>query len=59
MAKAFGCARVVFNDGLAARRTAFEAGLPYIPDSELSKRLTEVKKTPEREWLTEVSSVVL
>ncbi|MGX1808275.1 RNA-guided endonuclease InsQ/TnpB family protein [Nocardia sp. NPDC055321] len=59
LAKAFGCARVVFNDGLAARRTAFEAGLPYIPDSELSKRLTEVKKTPEREWLTEVSSVVL
>ena len=59
LAKAFGCARVVFNDGLAARRTAFEGKLPYIPDGELSKRLTEAKKVPGREWLTEVSSVVL
>ncbi|MFI9505099.1 RNA-guided endonuclease InsQ/TnpB family protein [Nocardia sp. NPDC052566] len=59
LARAFGCARVVFNDGLAARKTAFEQGLPPIPDAELSKRLTLVKKTPERAWLSEVSSVVL
>ena len=59
LGRAFGCARVVFNDGLAARRAAFEAGEPYLPDAELSKRLTELKKTPERAWLTEVSSVVL
>jgi putative transposase len=59
LARAFGCARVVFNDGLAARRAAFEAGEPYLPDAELSKRLTELKKTPERAWLAEVSSVVL
>jgi putative transposase len=59
LVRAFGCARVVFNDGLAARRAAFEAGEPYLPDAELSKRLTELKKTPERAWLTEVSSVVL
>src|SRR6185437_2787758 len=59
LVRAFGCARVVFNDGLAARRAAFEAGEPYLPDAELSKRLTESKKTPERAWLTEVSSVVL
>jgi putative transposase len=59
LARAFGCARVVFNDGLAARRAAFEAGESYLPDAELSKRLTELKKTPERAWLTEVSSVVL
>ncbi|MFI7670053.1 helix-turn-helix domain-containing protein [Nocardia sp. NPDC049526] len=26
LAKAFGCARVVFNDALRARREAFEAG---------------------------------
>jgi IS605 OrfB family transposase len=59
LGRAFGCARVVFNDGLAARRAAFEAGEPYLPDAELSRRLTELKKTPERAWLTEVSSVVL
>ncbi|MGW0073029.1 helix-turn-helix domain-containing protein, partial [Streptosporangium sandarakinum] len=27
-ARAFGCARVVFNDGLRARQAAREAGLP-------------------------------
>jgi putative transposase len=34
-ARAFGCARVVFNDGLAARQEAHEAGQPYITDAEL------------------------
>ncbi|MFG1753485.1 RNA-guided endonuclease TnpB family protein [Streptosporangium sandarakinum] len=29
LARAFGCARVVFNDGLRARTEAREAGLPY------------------------------
>ena len=59
LARAFGCARVVFNDALAARRDAYEAGLPYLTDAELSARLTAAKKTPERVWLGEVSSVVL
>jgi IS605 OrfB family transposase len=59
LARAFGCARVVFNDALAARKAAFDAGEPYIADAELSARLTAVKKTPERAWLAEVSSVVL
>ena len=59
LARAFGCARVVFNDALAARQTAREAGERHIPDAELSRRLTEAKKTPERAWLAEVSSVVL
>ena len=60
LAKAFGCARVVFNDGLRLRQDAHAAGLPYIPDGELSKRvITEAKKTPERAWLGEVSAVVL
>jgi len=44
--KAFGCARVVFNDGLAARQQAHAAGLPYITDAQLSARLTAVKATP-------------
>ncbi len=59
LARAFGCARVVFNDALAARKAALEAGEPYIPDAELSARLTVGKKTPELAWLAEVSSVVL
>lgn len=39
LAKAFGCARVVFNDGLRARQTAREQGLPYVSDGELSKQV--------------------
>ncbi|MER6572900.1 RNA-guided endonuclease TnpB family protein [Streptomyces sp. NPDC001093] len=60
LAQAFGCARVVFNDGLRARRDAHEEGRPYPKTGELSKQLiTEAKKTPGRAWLGEVSSVVL
>jgi putative transposase len=33
LAKAFGCARVVYNDALAERRRAYQAGEP-ISDSE-------------------------
>jgi len=49
----------VFNDGLSARQTAHEAGLPYVTDAELSARLTKAKATPERAWLGGVSAVVL
>jgi putative transposase len=59
LARAFGCARVVFNDGLRARQEAYAAGLPYLTDRELSAWLTTAKTTPERAWLGEVSSVVL
>ncbi|GAA3747293.1 RNA-guided endonuclease TnpB family protein [Plantactinospora mayteni] len=60
LARAFGCARVVFNDGLRARQEAREQGLPYVSDVELSKRvITQAKLTPERAWLGEVSAVVL
>jgi putative transposase len=59
LAKAFGCARVVYNDALAARQAAYEAGEPYISDAQSSVRLTAAKATPERVWLAEVSSVVL
>lgn len=56
---AFGCARVVFNDALAARQAGFEAGEPYITDAAMSARLTESKAVPERAWLHKVSAVVL
>ncbi|MEU8396145.1 transposase [Nonomuraea sp. NPDC048892] len=60
LARAFGCARTVFNDGLRMRREARENGLRYISDGDLSKQvITQAKKTPERAWLGEVSAVVL
>ena len=59
LSRAFGCARVVFNDALAARRAAHEAGLPYLTDAAMSAALTQAKQTPERAWLGEVSAVVL
>ncbi len=59
LARAFGCARVVFNDGLRLREEAHQAGLPYVTDADLSARLAAVKATPERAWLAQVSAVVL
>lgn len=59
LARAFGCARVVFNDALSVREDARVAGLPFVTSAELGKRLTETKKTEERAWLGEVSAVIL
>jgi putative transposase len=60
LARAFGCARVVFNDGLRAREQAYYAGLPYLSDTKVMRQvITEAKKTDERAWLAEVSAVVL
>ncbi|MEU6779861.1 RNA-guided endonuclease TnpB family protein [Nonomuraea angiospora] len=60
LARAFGCARVVFNDALRLRTDARAAGLPYLSDADLSKRvITQSKQTPERAWLGEVSAVIL
>ncbi|MFE9888313.1 RNA-guided endonuclease InsQ/TnpB family protein [Streptomyces scopuliridis] len=60
LARAFGCARIVFNDALRARKDAHEQGLPYPKIGDLSKQvITEAKKTPQRAWLAEVSAVPL
>ena len=40
LAKAFGCARVVYNDGLRLREDAYQAGLPFIPDADLMRLVT-------------------
>ena len=50
LARAFGCVRVVINDGLRARQDAHAAGLPYLTDAQLSARLTAAKAAPERAW---------
>lgn len=50
----------MFNDAIAVRRDAYEAGEKAPSASELSRKLiTEAKNTPERPWLAEVSSVIL
>ncbi|WP_079659099.1 RNA-guided endonuclease InsQ/TnpB family protein [Streptomyces sp. 3214.6] len=60
LARAFGCARVVFNDAVRAREDAHAARQPYPSTAALSRQLvTRAKNTPERSWLGEVSSVVL
>ena len=58
LAKAFGSARVVWNDALWLYKQAFKQ------QKELPKNIskivtTDAKKTPERHWLKEVSSVIL
>jgi putative transposase len=59
LARAFGCARVVYNDALAERQRAYQAG-ERISDTEVQRRVvTQAKRTPERAWLTEVASVAL
>lgn len=60
LARAFGCARVVFNDAVRARRDAHAAGEKYPTFAVLSKTLiTQAKAREERAWLAEVSQVVL
>ncbi|WP_129311260.1 RNA-guided endonuclease TnpB family protein [Streptomyces sp. L2] len=60
LAKAFGCARVVFNDAVRAREDARKTGQPFPKIGELSARLiTQAKRTAARCWLGEVSAVVL
>jgi len=60
LAKAFGCARVVYNDGLAARKAARAAGMPFPKTGDLMKTLiTNAKQTSDRNWLGDVSNVVL
>ncbi|MFJ9584501.1 RNA-guided endonuclease InsQ/TnpB family protein [Streptomyces acidicola] len=60
LARAFGCARVVYNDAIAARERARAAGETFHTATVLSKTLiTEAKKTRERRWLGDVSAVVL
>ncbi|MFF3889376.1 RNA-guided endonuclease InsQ/TnpB family protein [Streptomyces sp. NPDC001914] len=56
LARTFGCARVVYNDALAARKAAYRADGSRVATGVLAKRvITEAKKTPERAWLAEVS----
>ncbi|WP_260618415.1 transposase [Streptomyces sp. WAC07149] len=60
LAQAFGCARVVWNDCLRARKEAHRDGLPYASSAQLSRELiTQAKQTPERSWLGNAPAVAL
>ena len=59
LARAFGSARVVFNDCLRLRDECHALG-EKISDTEVQQRVvTLAKRTPERAWLAETSSVAL
>jgi len=59
LARAFGCARVVYNDCLRIRDEAHTTG-ERITDTEVQRRaVTLAKLTAERAWLGEVTSVAL
>jgi putative transposase len=59
LARAFGCARVVYNDCLRLREACHSAG-QKIGDTEVQRWvITLAKRTPERAWLAEVASVAL
>ena len=58
IAKAMGCSRVVWNDALVWYKNAEKNNLDR-PTKISSLVITKAKKTEERKWLSEVSSVVL
>lgn len=59
LARAFGCARWVYNMGIEVKETHYKETGKSFPTEEVSKRLPVLKKTPETAWLSEVSSIVL
>ena len=59
LAKAFGCARVVWNDALAKSRELDAAGEKTSYPVLAKLCITQAKQTPERSWLSDPSHVVL
>ncbi|MGL5873956.1 MAG: RNA-guided endonuclease InsQ/TnpB family protein [Xenococcaceae cyanobacterium] len=58
LAKAFGCARTVWNDALALYKEAY-ASCEERPKALDKIVITQAKKTEQRAWLAEVSNIVL
>ena len=59
LARTFGCARVVFNDAIRIRDTAWHAG-EKLSKTEIQRRVvTDAKRTEQRGWLAQVASVPL
>lgn len=54
-----GCCRFVYNRALALRQEAWTQRQEKLSGYDLIKKITEWKKEPETEWLSEVSNVPL
>ena len=57
LAKAFGCARYVYNWALHLRSEAWQERQERVSYNATSAALTKLKATPEVAWLNEVSCV--
>ena len=54
--KSSGTARFIYNWVLGKQQENYKLGNKFIPDSVLRKEITQLKKTEEFNWLTEVSN---
>lgn len=54
--KSSGTARFIYNWVLGKQQENYKQGNKFIPDSVLRKEITQLKKTEEFNWLTEVSN---
>lgn len=59
LAKTFGCVRYVWNWALELRTKAYRENNEKLQYAALSRKLTELKCDPEREWLREPRSACL
>lgn len=59
LAKLFGCVRFVYNLSLNNIKENYSLGIKYSGYSELSSKLTQIKKKDEYEFLNEISCVPL
>src|SRR5262245_17258865 len=59
LARTFGCARFVWNQGLELRSKTYEETKKSRSYAQTTNALTQWKKEPEKAFLKEVSSVVL
>lgn len=56
LSKHFGCARFLYNWGLAKKTEAYQTTGRTLSRFDLNKQLTVLKQQPETEWLKEVNS---
>jgi putative transposase len=59
LARTFGCARFVWNQGLELRSKTYEESQQSLSYAQTTEALTQWKKEPEKVFLNDVSSVVL
>ena len=60
LAKAFGCARIIWNDALALSRQLYQdKGISFDSVALMKRCITEAKRTKERSWLGDVSASML